>query len=70
MTDKAMADKVYIEPLTLDGKADHSIEKPTACCCLPCGGQIGLTLSMQLAEEGFLEATVSSCWVLTSADHS
>ena len=55
MTDKAMADKVYIEPLTLDVvKKIIKIEKPDSILST-LGGQTGLTLSMQLAEEGFLE---------------
>ena len=56
MTDKAMADKVYIEPLTLDVvKRIIQIEKPDSLLSTM-GGPTGLTLSMQLAEEGFLEA--------------
>ena len=56
MTDKAMADKVYIEPLTLDVvKRIIQIEKPDSLLSTM-GGQTGLTLSMQLAKEGFLEA--------------
>ncbi|MCC8042315.1 MAG: carbamoyl-phosphate synthase large subunit [Oscillospiraceae bacterium] len=56
MTDKAMADKVYIEPLTLDVvKKIIEIEKPDSILST-LGGQTGLTLSMQLAEEGFLES--------------
>jgi len=56
MTDKAMADKVYIEPLTLDVvKRIIEIEKPDSLLST-LGGQTGLTLSMQLAEEGFLDS--------------
>ena len=55
MTDKAMADHIYIEPLTLDCvKRVIEIEKPDSVLST-LGGQTGLTLSMQLAEEGFLE---------------
>ena len=55
MTDKAMADKVYIEPLTLDViKRIILLEKPDSVLST-LGGQTGLTLSMQLAKEGFLE---------------
>ncbi len=55
MTDKAMADKVYIEPLTLDVvKKIIKIEKPDSILST-LGGQTGLTLSMQLAKEGFLD---------------
>ena len=56
MTDKAMADKIYIEPLTLDCvKKIIQIEKPDSLLST-LGGQTGLTLSMQLAAEGFLDA--------------
>ncbi len=56
MTDKAMADKIYIEPLTLDVvKRVIEIEKPDSVLST-LGGQTGLTLSMQLAAEGFLDA--------------
>ena len=56
MTDKAMADKIYIEPLTLDVvKRVIEIEKPDSVLST-LGGQTGLTLSMQLAEEGFLSS--------------
>lgn len=56
MTDKAMADKIYIEPLTLDVvKRIIEIEKPDSVLST-LGGQTGLTLSMQLAEEGFLDS--------------
>ncbi|MBP7186836.1 MAG: carbamoyl-phosphate synthase large subunit, partial [Ruminococcus sp.] len=56
MTDKAMADKVYIEPLTLDVvKRIIEMEKPDSLLST-LGGQTGLTLSMQLAEEGFLDS--------------
>ncbi len=55
MTDKAMADKIYIEPLTLDVvKRVILLEKPDSILST-LGGQTGLTLSMQLAKEGFLE---------------
>lgn len=55
MTDVAMADHVYVEPLTLDFlKKIIQKEKPDSILST-LGGQTGLTLSMQLAEEGFLE---------------
>lgn len=54
MTDAAMADHVYVEPLTLDFlKKIIQKEKPDSILST-LGGQTGLTLSMQLAEEGFL----------------
>lgn len=55
MTDNAMADKIYIEPLTLTTiKRIIEKEKPDSLLST-LGGQTGLTLSMQLAKEGFLE---------------
>ena len=55
MTDTAMADHVYVEPLTLDFlKEIIKKEKPDSLLST-LGGQTGLTLSMQLAKEGFLE---------------
>ncbi|MDD6204482.1 MAG: carbamoyl-phosphate synthase large subunit [Firmicutes bacterium] len=55
MTDKAMADKIYIEPLTLT-VIKRIIEKERPDSLLSTlGGQTGLTLSMQLAKEGFLD---------------
>ena len=55
MTDKNMADIIYIEPLTLDVvKKIIKIEKPDSILST-LGGQTALTLSMQLAKEGFLD---------------
>lgn len=55
MTDKEMADKVYLEPLTTDFLKQIIIkEKPDGV--LPSlGGQTGLNLALALAEEGFLD---------------
>ena len=55
MTDKMMADKIYIEPLVADVvKKVIEIEKPDSS--LPTlGGQTGLNLAMELAEEGYLD---------------
>ena len=54
MTDAAMADHVYVEPLTLDFlKKIIKKEHPDSILSI-LGGQTGLTLSMQLAKEGFL----------------
>ena len=56
MTDKAMADEIYLEPLTTD-MVKRIIEKEKPDSLLSTlGGQTGLTLSMQLAKEGFLES--------------
>ncbi len=55
MTDKAMADKIYIEPLTLETvKRVIKKERPDSLLST-LGGQTGLTLSMQLAKEGYLD---------------
>ena len=55
MTDGVMADEIYIEPLTLDTvKRIIEQERPDSLLST-LGGQTGLTLSMQLAKEGFLE---------------
>lgn len=55
MTDKAMADKIYIEPLTLTTiKRIIKKEKPDSILS-GLGGQTGLTLCMQLAKENFLK---------------
>jgi len=55
MTDKNIADKIYIEPLTLT-TVKRIIEKERPDSILSgLGGQTGLNLCMQLAKEGFLE---------------
>ncbi len=54
MTDKNIADKVYIEPLTVK-VLEQIIEKEKPDSILPTlGGQAGLNLGMELAESGFL----------------
>ena len=54
MTDSAMADKIYLEPLTLP-TVRRIIEKERPDSILSgLGGQTGLTLCMQLAREGTL----------------
>ncbi len=55
MTDRAMADTIYIEPLTIEVlERIIQIEQPDSLLST-LGGQTGLTLSMQLAKSGFLE---------------
>ena len=55
MTDKDIADEVYIEPLTVT-VLEQIIEKEKPDSVLPTlGGQAGLNLGMELAESGFLE---------------
>lgn len=54
MTDKNIADKVYIEPLTVK-VLEQIIEKEKPDSILPTlGGQAGLNLGMELEETGFL----------------
>ena len=56
MTDKDIADKVYIEPLTAE-VLEKIIEKEKPDSVLPTlGGQAGLNLGMELDESGFLAA--------------
>ncbi len=56
MTDKNIADKVYIEPLTAR-VLEQIIEKEKPDSILPTlGGQAGLNLGMELEESGFLAA--------------
>jgi len=55
MTDKTVANKVYMEPLNLESlQKIIKIEKPAGLIS-SVGGQTGLTLSMQLEEMGFLK---------------
>ncbi|MDE6905801.1 MAG: carbamoyl-phosphate synthase large subunit [Lachnospiraceae bacterium] len=55
MTDKEIADQVYIEPLTVS-VLEQIILKEKPDSVLPTlGGQAGLNLGMELAESGFLE---------------
>ncbi len=55
MTDKDIADQVYIEPLTAQ-IVEQLILKERPDSLLPTlGGQAGLNLAMELAESGFLE---------------
>ena len=56
MTDKDIADKVYIEPLTVP-VVKHLIEVEKPDSILPTlGGQNALNIAMALADEGFLDA--------------
>ena len=55
MTDQAMADEIYLEPLTPETiKRIIRKEKPDSVLA-SLGGQTGLTLAMQLDKEGFFE---------------
>ena len=56
MTDKALADHIYLEPLT-EETVKRIIEKehPDSILC-GLGGQTGLTIGMQLAKDGYLDS--------------
>ena len=54
MTDNAMADKIYLEPLNEETIKRIIIKEKPDSLLSTLGGQTGLTLSMQLAKEGFL----------------
>ena len=56
MTDRAFADEIYLEPLTVE-TLRRIIEKEKPDSLLAgLGGQTGLTLAMELAKDGFLDA--------------
>lgn len=55
MTDTTIADKVYLEPLTLDS-VSRIIRKEYPDAILPTlGGQVGLNMALSLAESGILD---------------
>ena len=55
MTDNALADEIYLEPLTPKTiKRIIEKEKPDSMLA-GLGGQVGLTIAMELSKEGFLE---------------
>jgi len=55
MTDTNMADKVYIEPLTIDFVSRIIRQEKPDGLLATLGGQTGLNLAMELAESGILE---------------
>ena len=54
MTDKDIADKVYIEPLTVEVVEQLILKEQTDSVLPTLGGQAGLNLAMELEEAGFL----------------
>lgn len=54
MTDKQIADQVYIEPLTLEVLKKIILKEKPDSVLPTLGGQAGLNLGMELAESGFL----------------
>ena len=60
MTDKDIADRVYIEPLTVE-VVEQLIKKEKPDSVLPTlGGQAGLNLAMELEESRFLRRAITS----------
>ena len=55
MTDRALADEIYLEPLTAETvKRIIEKEKPDSILA-GLGGQTGLTIAMQLSKDGYLQ---------------
>lgn len=55
MTDKDIADEVYIEPLTVRSLEQIILKEKPDSILPTLGGQAGLNLAMEIAETGFLE---------------
>ncbi len=55
MTDNALADEIYLEPLTIDTLKRIIIKERPDSLLASLGGQTGLTLGCQLAKSGFLD---------------
>ena len=55
MTDKALADEIYLEPLTLESIKRIIIKERPDSLLASLGGQTGLTIGCKLAKEGFLD---------------
>ena len=55
MTDKNIADEVYIEPLTVPSLKQIILKEKPDSILPTLGGQAGLNLAMEIAETGFLE---------------
>ena len=55
MTDKNIADEVYIEPLTVKSLEQIILKEKPDSILPTLGGQAGLNLAMEIAETGFLE---------------
>ncbi len=54
MTDKQMADKVYLEPLKIDTIQNIILKEKPDSILPTLGGQTGLNLAVELSESGFL----------------
>ena len=56
MTDKALADEIYLEPLTEETLKRIIIKEKPDSLLASLGGQTGLTMGCKLAKSGFLDA--------------
>jgi carbamoyl-phosphate synthase large subunit len=56
MTDQAMADEIYLEPLTVETLQRIILKERPDSLLASLGGQTGLTLAMELDKAGFLAA--------------
>ena len=56
MTDQAMADAIYLEPLTVETMKRIILKERPDSLLAGLGGQTGLTLAMKLDKEGFLKS--------------
>ena len=62
MTDRETADRVYIEPLTVES-VERIIERERPDGLIPTmGGQTGLNLAYQLAKRGVLDRCGVTSW--------
>ena len=69
MTDKDIADRVYIEPLTVE-VVEQLILKEQPDSILPTlGGQAGLNLAMELEDAGFLKGAQCAPYRHHGLDH-
>ena len=55
MTDKALADEIYLEPLNTETLRRIILREQPDSLLAGLGGQTGLTLAMQLSADGFLQ---------------
>ncbi len=55
MTDQAMADEIYLEPLTVETIKRIVLKEKPDSILAGLGGQTGLTLAMQLSKDGWLQ---------------
>ena len=55
MTDKALADEIYLEPLTEETVKRIILKEKPDSLLASLGGQTGLTIAMQLDKDGFLQ---------------